>query len=293
MTRDAMLSSMLSSHSADSALRLGWLSTGRGAGSRSLLSAAHDAIQDGSLRATIEYVLCSRARGEADGSDEFLTQAAGYGLPIISHSWHSYREERQSDPTWRDRYNADLLTKIKARPVDVLVLAGLMLILDDTIIRTVPAINLHPALPNGPVGAWQDVIWELIGQQARETGVMTLLATAATDRGPVLAYCRFPIVGPPFYELRHDLPLESLEELREKHDEAHPLFQAIRQQGLRREANLLVATLRRIANGDLAIRSGQVEAGAGDPLPHGLDITDEIEGLIAAQSSGVADAQAQ
>ena len=288
-----MLSSMLSSQSADSPLSLGWLSSGRGAGSRSLLAAAHDAIQDGSLSATIEYVLCSRAHGEADGSDEFLTQAARYGLPTISHSWRAYRAERQTDPTWRDRYNADLLTEIKSRPVDVLVLAGLMLILDDTIIGAVPAINLHPALPSGPVGAWQDVIWELISQQARETGVMALLATPETDRGPVLAYCRFPIVGPPFDDLRPDLPLESLEELREKHGESHPLFQAIRQEGLRREANLLVATLRRIADGEITIRSGQVETGAGDPLPHGLDITYEIEGLIAAHSSGVADAQAQ
>ena len=247
MTRDAMLSSMSDSQSAGAALRLGWLSTGRGAGSRSLLAAAHGAIESGSLHARIEYVLCSRARGEAEGSDAFLSQATGYGIPTLSHSWSEYRADRQGDPAWRDRYNTDLLHLINSRPVDLLVFAGLMVVLDEAIIDAFPAINIHPATPYGPIGAWQDVIWELIRQRGTETGVMALLATTETDRGPILAFCRFPIRGAPFDDLWRDLPAESTNELRDEHGESHPLFQAIREAGLRREAHLLVATLRRIA----------------------------------------------
>lgn len=288
-----MLSSMSNTQSANSTLRLGWLSTGRGEGSRSLLAAAHDAIEAGSLHARIEYVLCSRAHGEAEGSDAFLSQAAGYGIPTISHSWGEYRAERQDDPAWRERYNTDLLASINSRPVDLLVFAGLMVVLDEKIIDAFPAINLHPATPYGPIGAWQDVIWELIQQRATETGVMALLATTETDRGPVLAYCRFPIRGAPFDDLWSNLAAGSTNDLREKHGESHPLFQAIREAGLRREAHLLVATLRRIADGEIVIRSGRVETGAGDHLLDGIDITDEIERLVEAHELGTARAQAQ
>ncbi len=293
MTRDAMLSSMSDSQSADSTLRLGWLSTGRGGGSRFLLAGAHSAIESGSLNAKIEYVLCSRARGEAEGSDAFLSQATGYGIPTISHSWGEYRAERQDDPAWRDRYNTDLLALINSRPVDLFVFAGLMVILDEKIIDAFPAINLHPAAPYGPIGAWQDVIWELIQQRATETGVMALLATTETDRGPVLAYCRFPIRGAPFDDLWRDLSPGSTNGLREVHGESHPLFQAIREAGLRREAHLLIATLRRIADGEIVIRSGRVETSAGVHLPNGVDITDEIERLVEAHEPGAAGAQAQ
>ena len=59
-----------------------------------------------------------------------------------------------------------------------------MHIVSEDIINTSPALNLHPALPGGPVGAWQDVIWELISQDATESGVMVQLTTAEVDQGP-------------------------------------------------------------------------------------------------------------
>ena len=140
-------------------------------------------------------MLCTRARGEAEGSDEFLAQAEGYGLTTVSLPLREYRQRRDEDPQWRERYNADLLAIIQGQPVDALVFAGLMHIVSEDIINTSPALNLHPALPGGPVGAWQDVIWELISQGATESGVMVQLTTAEVDKGPVIAYCRFPFAG--------------------------------------------------------------------------------------------------
>ena len=96
-------------------LRLGWLSTGRGPGSRGLLAAAQDAISGGSLNAAIDYVLCTRARGEAEGSDEFLALAEGYGLTTVSLPLREYRQRRDEDPQWRERYNADLLAIVQER----------------------------------------------------------------------------------------------------------------------------------------------------------------------------------
>ena len=196
-------------------LRLGWLSTGRGPGSRGLLAAAHQAISEGSLNASIDYVLCTRVRGEADGSDEFLSLSKGYGLDTVFLSLSAYRERHSHEPDWRDHYNADLLALVKSRPVDALVFAGLLLIVSEDIISASPALNLHPAAPGGPVGAWQDVIWELISQDAGESGVMVQLTTAEVDKGPVIAYCRFPIRGREFDGLWRDIAGQSIDELRQ------------------------------------------------------------------------------
>ena len=262
-------------------LRLGWLSTGRGPGSRGLLAAAQEAISDGSLNAAIYYVLCTRARGEAEGSDEFLSLAEGYGLTTVSLPLREYRQRRDENPQWRERYNADLLATIRERPTDALVFAGLMHIVSEDIINASPALNLHPALPGGPVGAWQDVIWELISQGGTESGVMVQLTTAEVDKGPVIAYCRFPIRGPEFDGLRRDVAGQSIDGLRQKQGEAHPLFAMIRQEGLRREALTLVAALRQIANGNVILSNGEVRNSDGSPLSGGIDITREIEAAIA------------
>ncbi len=262
-------------------LRLGWLSTGRGSGSRGLLEAAHKAIANGGLSASIDYVLCTRTRGEAEGSDMFLDQAESYGLTTVSLSLRDYRQHRANDPSWRDRYNADLLSAIQHRPVDALVFAGLMLIVSEDIVNACPALNLHPALPGGPVGAWQDVIWELIATQAEETGVMVQLSTAEVDRGPVIAWCRFPIRGPEFDGLWDDVAGKSIDPLRQENGEEHPLFAKIRREGLRREALTLVESLRQIADGNVRIGDDRVVTdGIGQPLQNGLDITDRIEAAI-------------
>ena len=266
-------------------LRLGWLSTGRGSGSRGLLEAGHRAVANGGLNASIDYVLCTRARGEAEGSDMFLDQAESYGLTTVSLSLRDYRQHRANDPAWRDRYNADLLSVIQHRPVDALVFAGLMLIVSEDIVNAYPALNLHPALPGGPVGAWQDVIWELIRQDATETGVMVQLSTAEVDRGPVIAWCRFEIRGPEFDSLWDDIAGQSIDPLRQENGENHPLFARVRQEGLRREAMTLVEALRRIADGNVRIGDDRVVTdGNGQPLQDGLDITDKIERLLAEQA---------
>ena len=72
--------------------------------------------------------------------------------------------------------------------VDVCVLAGYMLVVGSGLCRAWPMLNLHPALPDGPVGSWQEVVWRLIAERAGVTGVMTHLVTEDVDRGPVVSY---------------------------------------------------------------------------------------------------------
>ena len=46
-------------------LKLGWLSTGRGEGSRGFLRYVHDGIERGELDAGIQFVFSNREPGEA------------------------------------------------------------------------------------------------------------------------------------------------------------------------------------------------------------------------------------
>ncbi|MDP7619011.1 MAG: formyltransferase family protein [Dehalococcoidia bacterium] len=259
-----------------SPLRIGWLSTGRGPGSRRLLESTLAAIQHDELSASIEYVFCSRARGEADGSDAFLEIVEENGITPLTLSFRAFREAHApSDPDWRRRYNADLLRLLSQPPVDVLVLAGLLLILDETIVTTFPTLNLHPAAPGGPVGTWQEVIRSQIQELASESGAMIQLATAAVDRGPIAAYCRFPIRGPgldPLWSEYGAAPdFSSPDEI-----ETTSLFEAIRAEGVFREVPLLISTLRAVANDDLRFDRGRVLDRAGQSSA-GLNLTDEIE----------------
>ncbi len=135
------------------------------------------------------------------------------------------------------------------------------------------------------MGAWQEVVWEIIRQETRATGVMTQLATAELDRGPVVTYCRFPLRGPLFDPLWAAIQGTSLEALRESEGEDNALFQAIRQEGVKRETPLLVATLRAIAEGHIGITGGTVTDADGVPLPTGRDLTTEIETVVNAESS--------
>ncbi|MFC1987581.1 formyltransferase family protein [Chloroflexota bacterium] len=81
---------------------------------------------------------------------------------------------------------------------DLCILAGYMLIVGQEMCRRYNMINLHPAAPGGPVGTWQEVIWQLIDSKAQQTGVMMHLVTPELDKGPVAAYCTFSIQGGPF-----------------------------------------------------------------------------------------------
>ena len=50
-------------------LRIGWFSTGRGAGSLGLLKFVKDRLEATGIDAGIEFVFSNRERGEAEGSE--------------------------------------------------------------------------------------------------------------------------------------------------------------------------------------------------------------------------------
>lgn len=266
-------------------LELGWFSTGRGEGSRGLLQAAVDAIQRGYLQARIRFVFCNREPGEHAGSDQFMALVRSYGIPLLTLSSRRFRRERgaPSIDAVRQDYDRAVLRLIEPYNPQLVVLAGYMLIVGPELCHRYPMLNLHPALPDGPQGTWQEVIWALIAQRAGESGAMVHLATEEVDRGPAITYVRFPIQGGRFAPLWEQVAGLTVEEVQRRWGEELPLFQAIRQEGVRRERPLLVETLRAFAEGQIVLVEGRPVRADGQPLP--LCLNPVIEQALSEQSA--------
>lgn len=247
-------------------LRVGWYTTGRGAGSRGMFEAVRDAIRAGTLDASFAFVFCNREPDEDPATDAFFETVRAEGISLVTLSSVRFRKERGGPrsrpdaplPEWREAYDADVARLVDPHGAEVGVLAGYMLIFTAPFVRAHRLLNLHPALPGGPTGTWREVIRDLIRSGASESGVMAHIAIPEVDLGPVASFCRYDI------DVAEPTPDASDSAI-----EASAHFIAIRAAGLRRETAFLVAALQAEAEG----RSG---------IDAGLDLTDEVEARIDA-----------
>ena len=262
-------------------LKLGWFSTGKGQGSRQLLTILQEHIASGDLQASIQFVFCNRDPGEAEGSDQFQELVRSYDLPLVTLSSRWFRRERGARrfDQVREEFDQEVLQRLERFEPDLCILAGYMLFTAAELCQRFKLINLHPAPPNGPIGTWQEVIWQLIEQRAKEAGAQIQLATMDWDRGPVITYCTFPLTGPVFDPLWEQADNRTIDELKSAYWEELPLFQRIRQEGLKRETPLLLETIRAFAQGKVKIAGQRVMDEEGQPLS-GRCLNDEIEGWL-------------
>jgi len=266
--------------------KIGWFSTGRDKAARDLLRAVQKSIDEGKIRnARIAFVFSNRQRGENRESDRFFQLVEKLGLNLICFSSRKFDPDlrKKKIGSWRLLYDEEIMKRIDKFGVDLIVLAGYMLILGEKICRRYPIINLHPALPNGPKGTWQQVIWNLIEEEAEQTGAMIHLVTPELDAGPPLTYCSFPIRGGKFdilwQKMREKLKEKTLREIKEEEGEEEPLFKEIRKEEARRELPLIVHTLKLLSEGKIRIGKGRVEEG-------GLCVNEEVEEEIKSDETG-------
>ncbi|MGC8658525.1 MAG: phosphoribosylglycinamide formyltransferase [Desulfomonilaceae bacterium] len=283
-------------------LKIGWFSTGRDPAARNLLKTVNDFIISEKLPAEISWIFCHRETGDGPFNEEyrqremFFDLAAGFGIPVatLSHvrflpdlrkkgiSASLTAEKASSDlQRWRDLFGLEVVRVVNMlSPVDLIVMAGYMLIIGKPELEAFDMVNIHPALPWGPKGTWQEVIHQLIQQEASEQGIMVHLVTAELDRGPVISYSRFPIKGSQWDGLwtqwNQDLP--DLDSLAKK--ESHPLFKKIRHEGEIRELPLLNTAIRELALGEIVVKDRRIFV-HGQELEAGKDLTTVIEGCIS------------
>lgn len=268
-------------------LHVGWFTT-RGASSRAMYELVQSAIEDGSLDARISFVFSNRDRGDDAVTDSFFDRVDADGVPLHAKSSVAYRKatggERSKSgeplPAWREAYDREVSDLVASHRVDIGVLAGYMLIFTAPFVERFPLLNLHPALPTGPIGTWREVIRELIRTNAEETGVMVHLAIPEVDLGPVIGYCRYRIDSPEFAAARQKLG--DTTDLDDATIEDSELFALIREAGVRRESPFLVELLQAFAEGRIGIEDGSVIYQSGRAaLP--VDITPEVEARLTGQ----------
>lgn len=270
---------------------IGWFSTGRDGAARQLLTAVWSSIQRGEIEGEILFVFSNREEGEAEESDLFFDLVKGYQIPLIRFSSRGFlpqmrkrglREGPYSDTLreWRLLYDREVMVRLEGFRPELCVLAGYMLIVGEEMCQRCNMINLHPAVPGGPAGTWQEVIWQLIEAGAQETGVTLHLVTEELDEGPPITYCRFPLRGEPFDMLWREIGGHSVARIRKQEGEANPLFKLIREYGVKRELPLIIATLAAFAQGRIRIEGGKPIGTEGEIIG-GLSLSEEIERIIA------------
>ncbi|WBL36343.1 hypothetical protein O0235_01840 [Tepidiforma flava] len=153
---------------------------------------------------------------------------------------------------------------------------GYMLIATEALYGRYTFLNDHPALPDGPVGTYQEVIAELIRAGARESGCMMNVVTGDVDRGPAVSFCRYGIRDAANEALWAALPPAEAAAMHLDAIMATPLYADIRARGVARERPFLVETLRAVAEGRLAV-----------PPPAPLDLTEAVEAALAAAGPAV------
>jgi phosphoribosylglycinamide formyltransferase-1 len=289
-------------------VRIGWLSSGRDAAARTLLAEVVGRARRDGIDLDIAVVFSNCEPGERPESDAFLDLVHDLGLTSATlssaTSWAAWRARggtangsRLPNKTavreaWRLAFHDDVAGLLDSYGVELLVLAGYMLITGPDLCDRFAMLNLHPALPGGPHGTWQEVIWRLLADEAHETGAMVHLATGELDSGPVVAYCSFPIVGPRYDGLwqafRKQRDALGLDGVIAAEGERQPLFAEIRRQGERREIPLLYQVVREFALEHLRVRGGEI---VGVTVQAPLDLTAEVDAEVAAEERG--DAQKQ
>ena len=247
------------------------------------------AVRAGDLDAEFAFVFSNRERGESEATDSFFDLVEGAGIPLVARSSVAFRRavggERSRPgeplPAWRLAYDRAVAEAIEGRPFDLGVLAGYMLIVERELVSRHALLNLHPALPDGPAGVWQDVIRQLIREGAAESGVMAHLAIPEVDAGPAVAYCRYPLRDPELEALRDALPAPPAD-LDDAALEATPLFAAIRARGVAREAPLLAAAIAEFATGALRADGPRIVDASGRPAA-AVDVTARVEARLAGE----------
>ncbi len=231
-------------------LSLGWFATSRGTTSLKIFNYIYDSINSGELNAEIKFVFVNRELKEQENSDIFINTVSLYRIPIFNLSSLKFLPElkKSNIELWRNEFDKKVYEMIKNFEVDIVMLAGYMLVLSQFLCERFTFINLHPALPWGPKGTWQEVINKVIKEKHKYHGVMMHIVTENVDRGPVLTYCIFEI---------------------KEYD-----FDKIRQEGIRYELPLVKKTLKLISEKKLEILDKKVFYNK-NFLENGLEIPKE------------------
>jgi phosphoribosylglycinamide formyltransferase-1 len=161
-------------------LRIGVLASGRG----SNLQAVIDAIEAGTLQATIAMVLSNKKDAQA------LERARRHGLTDVFLDPKPYAGQ----PDSREAYDRAILEVLKKHGVELVVLAGYMKIVTPVLIQAYAnrIMNIHPSLlPSFP---GLDAQQKALEWGVKVSGCTVHFVTEGVDEGPIIIQAAVPVL---------------------------------------------------------------------------------------------------
>lgn len=158
----------------------GVMASGGGSNFKALL----EKVQDGSLRAKCAFLIVN------NGDCGAVQIAKEFGVPTFHISGKTHPEQLE--------YEEALLGVLSNHPVDLLLLAGYMKKIPDSLIQALPEriLNIHPALlpKYGGKGFWgMNVHRAVIENHEKQSGPTVHLVTSEIDKGRILAQTPVPV----------------------------------------------------------------------------------------------------
>jgi phosphoribosylglycinamide formyltransferase 1 len=245
--------------------RIGWFTTARGPGSYNLFATMMDRLHRGEIDARLSFVFINRDVRGNEYRRKIIEMAQKDGVPVIlfpSDTFMPGLKEKSVDE-WREAYGKGVRERISKYPMDFGVLAGYMLILDPQTCREYDLINLHPALPDSYKGTWEEIVGKVVENNDHRYGATVHVCSPELDRGAIIAYDSFDIDP-----LRPYYPTE---------DE---LVKGIRAEEVKREAPLLMETIKMIVDGEIMLRAGQVLDRQGRRLRDYPDLAERVTRVL-------------
>ena len=258
-------------------MKICWFTTGRDNEAVTLFRDVLAAIDGGVIDGSISAVFLNKERHGSAPSDKIITQAEQRSIPVETlDSKRFLRERNLSLDTGRGLFDAEVYTRVKRFDFDLIFLAGYMLILSPVLFDALPVLNLHPSLPGGYKGKWEEVIDRTIDDGRRTFGAMVHVVEAVLDEGAPVAFVRVTLDGPEIDDLYRRAG-EGDEKARVK------LFSVIREKEFQVETPLIIQTLSLVSTGVIEIRDKKIFF-KGKPVCGGIDITAEVQKWPAART---------
>ncbi len=148
-------------------------------GSGSNLQAILDAVAARALDARVAVVISNKPAVGA------LARAERSGVPteVLSHKSFASREA----------FDTEMVARLRARGVDIVVLAGFMRIVTTVLLDAFPqrVVNIHPSLL--PAFPGVDAQGQALAAGAKITGCTVHFVDAGTDTGPIITQAAVPV----------------------------------------------------------------------------------------------------
>lgn len=142
-------------------------------GSGTNFQALADAVADGGLQVRIGLLVCDKPNAQV------VERAEKAGVPrfVFAPKEYSSKEE----------YEQQILAELRKREVDLIVLAGYMRLITDTLVRPYYGrmINIHPSLL--PSFAGLNAVGQALEHGVKLTGVTVHFVDGGMDTGPIIA----------------------------------------------------------------------------------------------------------